>query len=100
MNEQTFTVLGYDKVKEEIASFALTESGRIKAREMQPSINQQQISSWQEEVSEAIEILKISSSVPIHGLEGMEMVLKGFNKGGSASDRTTDAAAFFPGNLQ
>ncbi|GAM14079.1 endonuclease MutS2 [Mesobacillus selenatarsenatis] len=81
MNEQTFTVLGYDKIKEEIAGFALTESGRIKAREMQPSINMQQITSWQEEVSEAIEILRISSSVPIHGLEGMEMVLKGFNKG-------------------
>ena len=81
MNEQTYAVLGYDKIKEEIAGFALTESGRIKAREMQPSTNLQQITSWQEEVSEAIEILKISSSVPIHGLEGMEMVLKGFNKG-------------------
>lgn len=81
MNEKTFAVLGYDKIKEEIAGFALTESGRVKAREMQPSTNLQQITSWQEEVYEAIEILKISSSVPIHGLEGMETVLKGFNKG-------------------
>ncbi|MBT2641825.1 endonuclease MutS2 [Bacillus sp. ISL-41] len=81
MNEQTFTVLGYDKIKEEIAGFALTESGRIKARDMQPSTNLQQITSWQAEVYEAIEILRISSSVPIHGLEGMETVLKGFNKG-------------------
>lgn len=81
MNEQTFTVLGYDKIKEEIAGFALTQSGRVKTWEMQPSTNQQQIRSWQEEVYEAIEILKISSSVPIHGLEGMEMILKGFNKG-------------------
>lgn len=52
-------VQGYDKIKEDIAGFALTESGRIKAREMQPSINMQQITSWQEEVSEAIEILKL-----------------------------------------
>lgn len=81
MNEQTFTVLGYDKIKEEIAGFALTESGRAKTREMQPSTNLKQIQSWQEEVYEAMEILKISSSVPIHGLEGMEMILKGFNKG-------------------
>ena len=81
MNKQTFEILGYDKVKEEIAGFAMTESGRVKAREMLPSINLHQITSWQEEVYEAIEILRISSSVPIHGLEGMEMVLKGFNKG-------------------
>ncbi|WP_226642017.1 endonuclease MutS2 [Mesobacillus subterraneus] len=81
MNEQTFTVLGYDKIKEEIAGFALTESGRVKTREIQPSTNQKQIESWQEEVYEAIEILNISSSVPIHGLEGMETILKGFNKG-------------------
>ncbi|MEW8972103.1 MAG: endonuclease MutS2, partial [Mesobacillus sp.] len=81
MNEQTFTVLGYDKIREEIAGFALTQSGRVKTREMQPSTNQKQIESWQEEVYEAIEILKISSSVPIHGLEGMEMILKGYYKG-------------------
>ncbi|NKE06028.1 endonuclease MutS2 [Mesobacillus selenatarsenatis] len=81
MNEQTYTVLGYDKIKEEIAGFALTESGRVKTREIQPSTNQKQIESWQEEVYEAIEILNISSSVPIHGLEGMETILKGFNKG-------------------
>lgn len=81
MNEQTFTVLGYDKIKEQIAGFALTESGRVKTREMQPSTNQKQIESWQEEVYEAIEILQISSSVPIHGLDGMETILKGFNKG-------------------
>jgi DNA mismatch repair protein MutS2 len=81
LNEQTFTVLGYDKIREEIAGFALTQSGRVKTREMQPSTNQKQIESWQEEVYEAIEILKISSSVPIHGLEGMEMILKGFYKG-------------------
>ncbi|WP_226085143.1 endonuclease MutS2 [Mesobacillus sp. S13] len=81
MNEQTYTVLGYDKIKEEIAGFALTESGRVKTREIQPSTNQKQIESWQEEVYEAIEILNISSSVPIHGLDGMETILKGFNKG-------------------
>ncbi|MGA9226353.1 MAG: endonuclease MutS2, partial [Mesobacillus sp.] len=81
MNEQTFNVLGLNKVKEMIASFALTEIGRKKVNDMLPSVNARQITSWQEELSEAIEILKISSSVPIHGLEGMELVLKGFHKG-------------------
>lgn len=81
MNEQTYTVLGYDKIKEAISGFALTESGRKKAMEMEPSTNLKQIDAWHKEISEAIEILKISSSVPIHGLEGMEAVMNGFNKG-------------------
>jgi len=81
LNEQTFNVLGLNKVKEMIASFAMTEIGRKKVNDMLPSVNARQITSWQEELSEAIEILKISSSVPIHGLEGMELVLKGFHKG-------------------
>lgn len=81
MNEQTFNVLGFNNVKERIASFAMTELGRKKVNDMLPSVNAKQITSWQEELAEAIEILKISSSVPIHGLEGMELVLKGFHKG-------------------
>ncbi|MCM3664246.1 endonuclease MutS2 [Mesobacillus subterraneus] len=81
MNEQTFKALGYDKIKESIASYALTDLGRKKVNEMLPSVNLKQITSWQEELAEALEILQISSSVPIHGLEGMEIVLKSFNKG-------------------
>lgn len=81
LNEQTFQVLGFDKVKETIASFAMTEIARKKVTEMLPSVNAKQIASWQDELTEALEILKISSSVPIHGLEGMELVLAGFHKG-------------------
>ncbi|CAM4003415.1 endonuclease MutS2 [Mesobacillus thioparans] len=81
MNEQTYTVLGYETIKEAIAGFALTGSGRKKTMEMAPSTNLKQIRAWHEEISEAIEILKISSSVPIHGLEGMEAIINGFNKG-------------------
>jgi DNA mismatch repair protein MutS2 len=81
LNEQTFNALGFDKIKKMIGSYAMTELGRQKVAAMLPSVNVKQIISWQEELSEALEILKISSSVPIHGLEGMELVLKGFHKG-------------------
>jgi DNA mismatch repair protein MutS2 len=81
LNEPTFQTLSFDKIKETIASFALTEMGRRKVTELHPSINLKQIISWQDELSEAIGILKVSTSVPIHGLEGMELVLKSFNKG-------------------
>ncbi|WP_079509342.1 endonuclease MutS2 [Mesobacillus jeotgali] len=81
MNEQTFTLLGYNRIRETVAGYALTESGRKKAFEMAPSTNVKQINSWHAEILEANQILNISSSVPIHGLEGMEVVMKGFNKG-------------------
>ncbi|HAQ07166.1 MAG TPA: DNA mismatch repair protein [Bacillus bacterium] len=81
MNDQTFKTLSFDKVIEMISSYALTELGRKQIREMLPSVNLKQITSWQDELTEAIGILKISSSIPVHGLEGMELVLKGFNKG-------------------
>lgn len=81
MNEQTISALGFDKIKERIGSYALTESGRQKVISMLPSVNFKQIVALQEELSEALEILKISSSAPIHGLEGMELVIKGFHKG-------------------
>jgi DNA mismatch repair protein MutS2 len=40
-----------------------------------------QIEAWLDELEEAVEVLKKSSSVPVHGLEGMEHLLKGLNKG-------------------
>lgn len=81
MNNQTFEVLGFNMIKETIASYALTQEGKNKALNLVPSLNKRQIEGWQLELSEAVSITKISSSVPVHGLEGMEQILNGINKG-------------------
>lgn len=81
MNQHTFQVLDYHKVKEEAAQFALTAEGKEKIIHLVPSTNLKQIEAWLGEVSEAVEIIKKSSSVPVHGLEGMEQLLGGLNKG-------------------
>ncbi|CAG9610229.1 endonuclease MutS2 [Pseudoneobacillus rhizosphaerae] len=81
MNHQTFEVLEFNRIKEMIASYALTGEGKKQVLNLFPSINKKQVQSWQDELSEAVAILKISSSVPVHGLEGMEQILKGVNKG-------------------
>jgi DNA mismatch repair protein MutS2 len=81
LNNQTFDVLGFNLIKEAIASYALTHEGKNKALNLVPSINKRQIEGWQVELSEAVAITKISSSVPVHGLEGMDQILNGINKG-------------------
>jgi DNA mismatch repair protein MutS2 len=81
LNNQTFEVLGFNMIRETIASYALTQEGKNKALNLVPSINKRQIEGWQVELSEAVAITKLSSSVPVHGLDGMEQILSGINKG-------------------
>lgn len=81
MNIHTFKVLEFSMIKENIAGFALTPAGKAKVMELMPSTNLKQIEAWLDEVTEAVDIMKISTSVPVHGLEGIELMLKSLNKG-------------------
>ncbi|MFS0635471.1 endonuclease MutS2 [Mesobacillus foraminis] len=81
MNKQTFRVLEFETVKESIAHYALTAAGKAKVMDLQPSTNIKQIKAWLDELSEATEIMKVSTSVPVHGLEGIEGLMNGLNKG-------------------
>ncbi|MEC1525037.1 endonuclease MutS2 [Neobacillus niacini] len=81
MNSHTFKVLEVQKIKEKIAEFALTNEGKEKIYNLVPSTHLKQVEAWLDEVSEAVEILKKSSSVPVHGLGGMEAILSKLNKG-------------------
>jgi DNA mismatch repair protein MutS2 len=78
---QTFEILGFNRIKELIANYALTLEGKKAIQHLTPSTNKRQIDAWLGELDEAVAILKISSSVPVHGLDGMEHILKGINKG-------------------
>jgi DNA mismatch repair protein MutS2 len=81
MNTHTLKVLEVQEIKEKIAEFALTTEGKEKIYNIVPSIHLKQIEAWLDEVSEAVEILKKTSSVPVHGLGGMEQILSKLNKG-------------------
>jgi DNA mismatch repair protein MutS2 len=81
MNQHTFKVLEFEQIKETIAGYCLTNEGKQKIYSLLPSTNIKQIEAWLDEVSEAVEILKKSSSVPVHGLDGMDHLLNGLNKG-------------------
>jgi DNA mismatch repair protein MutS2 len=79
--DHTFKVLEFGVIKETIASYALTQAGKEKVLGLMPSTNLKQIESWQDELSEAVAIMKKSASVPVHGLEGMELLIRSLNKG-------------------
>jgi DNA mismatch repair protein MutS2 len=81
LNTHTFKVLEVQEIKERIAEFALTNEGKEKIYNLEPSTHLKQIEAWLDEVSEGVEILKKSSSVPVHGLGGMGQILLKLNKG-------------------
>lgn len=81
MNCQTMEVLQFQHLKDEVASYAISELGKQQLCELKPSFSKKQIDAWLKEVSEAKGILGISSSVPIPSLKGMERLMKNLHKG-------------------
>ncbi|WP_433957902.1 endonuclease MutS2 [Cytobacillus horneckiae] len=81
MNKQTFDVLGFQEILEDISEFAKTSKGKESIKSIQPQQNKRKIEGMLEEVKEAIEILKISSSIPIHTLDEMEFLINQAKKG-------------------
>ncbi|TYS91682.1 endonuclease MutS2 [Rossellomorea aquimaris] len=81
MNEKTFQTLEFNKVKEELTRYALTEKGKKELRNIMPSINKRQIEMRLGEVTEAVSILEKSASIPIHALDGVENIVANLNKG-------------------
>jgi DNA mismatch repair protein MutS2 len=81
LNEKTFQALEFHRVKEELAEFALTEEGQTELLKMMPSNNKRQIEMRLDEVTEAVRMLEKSTSIPIHGLDGVEKIVANLNKG-------------------
>lgn len=81
MNSKTVETLQFNDVKKEVATYAISELGKNQIMSLQPSTNKRQIEAWLQEVNEAKKILQISSSVPLHGLNGLEQILTNLHKG-------------------
>lgn len=81
MNSKTIETLQFHEVVKEIAVCAISELGKKEILSLKPSTNKKQIEAWLQEVTEAKKVLSISASVPIHGLKGIEYLLKNLDKG-------------------
>ncbi|MBB6453364.1 MutS2 family protein [Salirhabdus euzebyi] len=71
----------FGKVKEMIATYALSALAKEEVVSKKPSTNPMQIKQWLKEITEAKRILNISSSVPLHHLNGIDLIMKGLHKG-------------------
>ena len=81
MNQQTIDVLGYQEILKEIAHFAKTNRGKNTIQKLLPYQDKSRMELSLREIAEAEEIIKISSSVPIHTLDEMELYLTQAKKG-------------------
>jgi DNA mismatch repair protein MutS2 len=81
LNKKTFQTLEFNKVKEELTRYALTEEGKKELMNIMPSLNKRQIEMRLGEVTEAVSILEKSASIPIHALDGVENIVANLNKG-------------------
>ncbi|MGG1686687.1 endonuclease MutS2 [Pseudalkalibacillus sp. NRS-1564] len=81
MNEQTMVTLEFDKIRSEVAHYALSEEAKSEIQKMRPLHDKEVVQNRLNETTEAKEIIKKSSSVPLHGLHGIIQVMKQLNKG-------------------
>ncbi|MFZ5353957.1 MAG: endonuclease MutS2 [Bacillota bacterium] len=80
MNNNTIKLLEYDKIKENLKQYAITDRGREAVDKLQPSIDIQIITKWLDETTETRAIVDKSSSVPLHSLSGIDNIVMKLGK--------------------
>ncbi|MDM5314537.1 endonuclease MutS2 [Fictibacillus sp. b24] len=81
MNRQTITMLEFNKIKENLSSYAMNAATKEMIEKLEPSSDVSIIKSWMLDTTEAKRILEKSASVPIANLNGLEQVLEIPKKG-------------------
>lgn len=81
MQTDHLKALGFNDVKEQIAGYAHTDQAKQTILALKPSMNEKWIEQSMIEVEEAIKVLAVSSSVPIHTLDDVAYLLKQAKKG-------------------
>lgn len=80
MNITTTTLLEFDKVKETLKGYAVSDMGREMIEKIEPSIDIRKISIWMDETTEAKNLVNKSSSIPLHSLTGIRGILEKLDK--------------------
>ncbi len=83
MNEKALKTLEFDKILEKVASFASSLVGKEKVRALKPSIDINEIKTWQKETSQAVSMILKKGSLKIGGLRDINPFLQRTAVGGS-----------------
>lgn len=81
LNKKTIEILEYNKIKEQLKSFALSELAVDLIDRLEPSVDIKVIERTMKETSEARAIVNITSSIPIHSLKGIKFIKEKLEKG-------------------
>ena len=76
-------LLEFNKIIEDLSHFAISEKGKEMVQKLEPSVDLPTINHWLNETTEAKEIIKKSSSIPLHHLKGIDGILQKLDKGGN-----------------
>ena len=87
MKERTLRVLEFTKIRDRLASKALTPLGAEKCQELTPSCNLPEINLWQQETEEATVILQYMGSHPMMAFADVRPFLSLADKGGTLSPK-------------
>lgn len=82
MNRRAVEMLEYDKIKERLKSFAMSEITKGRIDNLEPSIDICEIERNIRETTEGRNLINRNSGVPLNSLIGMENIMLKLNKGG------------------
>ncbi len=81
MNEYAMKILEYDKLKENLKQYAISEPAKNMLDRLQPSVDIPEIERWMLETTEARRIADINASVPLTAMEKIGEVMAKTGKG-------------------
>ena len=81
LNHKTIELLEYDKIKEALKGYALSNMAKERIEKLEPLLEKSSIEIAMKETTEARSIVNISSSIPINSLAGVDNVRDKFSKG-------------------
>ena len=82
LNNKALELLEFNKIKEIIKGYALSEYGKEQIDKLEPYLDINLIEKHMKETFEARKIVDINSSIPIHSLIGMKHLKEKIEKGG------------------
>lgn len=95
MNKHAVEILEFNKIKERLKDFAISEAGREMVERLEPKVDIGLIRKQMEETSEARAVVDITSSVPLHSLKEIRKMQVKLEKGEVFTPEELDALSGF-----
>ena len=80
MNNNTIEMLEFNKIKANLAEYAISQAGKRMIVKLQPSLDSATIERWLEETTEAVQLHGGGSGAPLHSLDGIALVMEKLGK--------------------